>query len=180
MKNLIILLFFVSFAAQGQTRVNQTDSIGWHFGTGYTKENSVILHLGPHNDHKTPYVRVDDFEIDYFYPQFGTWDGRNNDRHHAILLLDENVPGTNQKWIDWFVANRSIFPVIPGDWRNVPNKKIRIGNINLLMEIKSINVADRKIFVVWSWARGADRNLSFDTPIRIERFGTALPFPIEN
>ena len=48
------------------------------------------------------------------------------------------------------------------------------------MEIKSINVADRKIFVGWSWARGADRNLSLGDPIRIERFGTALPFPIEN
>ena len=177
MKKLLLLLLFASFWAQGQTRVNQTDSIGFDFGIGYTKERSVILHLGPHNDHKTPYVRVDDFEIDYFYPQFGTWDGQNNNRDQAIQLLDENVPGTNQKWIDWFVANRSAFPSGSEDWDN--SKKIRIGSVNVIMRIESINVADRRIFIRWSYARGADRNLTLGYPIRIERFGNALPFRIE-
>ena len=176
MKNLIILLFFVSFAAQAQID-REHDSLG--AGLSYSgKENSFWLHLN-RIDHRI----IDDFSVDYFYPQFGTI-SRRFSNGYIITFSEGGPPGDTRSWRQWFLDNRAHFEGF-GLFDEWPSelKKVRVGNINLRMRIEQFNSnpeLENSIRVMFSGTRG-NYTLPSDAPIGLERFGT-IPseiFPCE-
>ena len=174
MKKLLLLLLFVSFAAQGQINIER-DSIGIPIHGGAKAESYYL------NVHRNSYRIIDNFAVDYFYPQFGTI-SRRYSNGWEITFSPGGPIGDTRSWRQWFLDNRAHFEGfgIFADWGNEV-KKVRVGDINLRMKILQFannpqSAGANVIRVEFSGTRGS---LPADVPIRIERFGTipGLQFP---
>ena len=165
MKKLLLLLLFVSFAAQGQGRVQVTDSLGATYSGG---EN--FLYLGA-DGAKVQYRTVNDFALDYFYPRIGVVNFvRGNGQ---VYTLFDDLPSTGHvnDWSDYFGTTAVDHAMTRGSGRL--RKKLKVGVHNSVID--GINDRDAE------GARFSARfipNLQVGDVVRVERFKQE-PLPIE-
>ena len=185
MKKLLLLLLFVSFAAQGQSRIDGVQ--------GDNFENNILT-IHDNSIHRLPVEYVvlgEEYQVkmlDYFWPRIGTiqqiyYDDRDTPPRpflaHAYITDPSPVPwpatANMRSWPQYF--DRAL---INNGWRNVEKRVWVGGRLDDLAAITRVS-SPENIYSLGSLFRILTQ-ISVGDEVRIERFGgnTQWHFAVED